>query len=53
MHALLEALKRKYARFEWGPPQIAAFKELKALQVSEQVVAHPQLDKPYKLYTDA
>ncbi len=51
--ATLVAITRKYARFEWGPPQIAAFEELKALLVSEQVVAHPQLDKPYKLYTDA
>lgn len=29
------------------------FKQLKALLVSSDVMAAPQLNKPYKLYTDA
>ncbi len=49
----LVQLTCKHARFQWGPSQDKAFRELKQLLISEQVMAHPQLDKPYFLYTDA
>ena len=37
----------------WLEKERQSFQTLKDLLVSEQVMAHPQLDKPYKLYTDA
>ena len=40
-------------KFHWGPDQEIAFNKLKDLLVSREVMATPQLDKPYKLYTDA
>lgn len=49
----LVALTRKHVQFTWGPTQRQAFNALKNLLTSKQVMAHPQLDKPYKLFTDA
>jgi len=49
----LVALTRKNARFTWGVKEQEAFDSLKNLLVSDKVIAHPQVDKPYKLYTDA
>jgi hypothetical protein len=46
-------LTRKYVRFRWGQSQQDAFDALKSTLVGEQIMAHPQLDKPYQLYTDA
>ena len=51
-HPLVE-LTRKYAKFVWGERQHEAWKTLRDLLVSNQIMAHPQLNKPYKLYTDA
>ncbi len=48
----LVALTRKDVPFIWEEPQKQAFEALKRLLVSDHVMAHPQLDKPYKLYTD-
>ena len=47
------ALTRKNTPFNWGPAQEKAFNTSKKLLVSDQVMAHPQTDKPYKLFTDA
>jgi len=49
----LVALTRKYAQFGWGPKQQQAFEKVKDALVSNEVMAYPQTDKPYKLYTDA
>ena len=46
-------LTRKEVPFHWGLAQQGAFEALKALLVSPHVMAHPQVDQPYKLYTDA
>ena len=49
----LVELTRKNKRFSWGQAQQKSFETLKEELVSEHVMAHPQLNKPYKLYTDA
>ena len=46
-------LTRKGVDFAWGEAQQNAFNALKALLVSPMVMAHPDVNKPYKLYTDA
>ena len=37
----------------WGSAQQAAFDNLKEKLTSEPIRAHPNFDKPFKLYTDA
>ena len=49
----LVSLTRRHARFHWGPSQQNAFEKLKQLLCSDQVLAYPNTQKPYKLYTDA
>jgi hypothetical protein len=49
----LVALTRKNAHFAWHDPQQHAFDLLKQALVSDHVMAHPQTDRPYKLFTDA
>lgn len=49
----LVRLTKKYAKFRWNKEEIDAWDSLKKELVSERVMAHPQLDKPYRLYTDA
>ena len=49
----LVKLTRKYVRFSWGEEQQEAFDTLKKLLISSRVMAHPNTQKPYKLYTDA
>ena len=49
----LVKLTHKYVRFVWGPREQQAWETLRDLLVSDYVMAYPQLDKPYKLYTDA
>ena len=46
-------LTHKDAPFDFGQEQRKAFDDLKAHLVSPQIMAHPQTNKPYKLYTDA
>ena len=46
-------LTKKNVRFEWTDKQQTAFDLLKNALVSDHVMAHPQTDKPYLLYTDA
>ncbi len=49
----LVSLTRKDVPFVWQEKQQEAFQILKERLVIEQVMAHPQLDKSYCLYTDA
>lgn len=49
----LVELTRKNVRFRWEDRHQEAFNTLKQALVSEQVMAHPRVDKPYLLYTDA
>ena len=46
-------LMRKGIDFNWTNQHDAAFQSLKGLLVSSHVMAHPDVHKPYKLYTDA
>ena len=46
-------LTKKNVRFEWTDKQQHAFDALKQALVSDHVMAHPQTDQPYLLYTDA
>ena len=49
----LIALTRKHVRFEWTGKCQKAFEKLKRLLVSSHVMAPPNPNKPYRLYTDA
>lgn len=49
----LFALTRKGAKWEWGETQQTAFDMLKRELCGDRVMAHPDLNKPYILYTDA
>ena len=49
----LVKLTHKHARFVWGRVEHEAWETLRDLLVSDRVMAYPQLNKPYKLYTDA
>ena len=51
--APLTALTRKNARWKWADEHMQAFHTLQKLPQSDNVLAYPQTDKPYKLYTDA
>ena len=49
----LVRLTKKGTPFVWGPEQQEAFQGLKQEMTSDRVMAHPNIKKPYKLYTDA
>ena len=49
----LHHLIRQGVDWEWGPAQKEAFESLKKDLASDQVMAHPDLNSPYILYTDA
>lgn len=49
----LTALAKKNMSFDWGLVQQAAWDKLRDAFASDQVMVHPQLIDPYKLYTDA
>ena len=49
----LYKLTRKNQPFVWGPEQQKSFETLKELLGSNSVMAYPQINQPYKLYTDA
>ena len=51
--APLVALTHKKAVFEWGETQNDSFELLKQNLMSGRVMAYPQTNKPYKLFTDA
>jgi transposase InsO family protein len=47
------ALTRKAVPFEWSADCQAAFEQLKQALTGPQVMAHPDVNKPYSLYVDA
>ena len=49
----LVRLTRKHVRFSWDEEQQSSFDQLKRALTSNSVMAHPQIGKPYRLYTDA
>ena len=49
----LISLTRKNARFEWDDKCQMAFNKLKQLLTEAPVLVHPDITKPYRLYTDA
>ena len=49
----LTMLTKKSIPFSWGQAQIEAFATLKQALCSAPVLAYPQLDRPFKLQTDA
>ena len=51
--ATLNKLLKKHARFVWGDAQDEAWVRLRDELVSDRIMAYPQPDKPYKLFTDA
>ena len=51
--APLTALTKKRAIWHWTDKHELSFKTLKELMLSDQILAYPHTDKPYKLYTDA
>jgi len=46
-------LTRKYTKFTWTSEHQSAFDELKSLLISSHVMAAPDLNRGYKLFTDA
>ena len=51
--APLVYLTKKHARFQWGSEQQAGFEYLKKALTAEPIMAYPNTNKAYKLYTDA
>ena len=49
----LTRLTKKYVKFEWSKEADDAFNTLKEALCSSEVMAYPDVNKPYKLYTDA
>ena len=49
----LVQLTKKHSHFTWTADQQHAWESLRDLLVSTQVMAYPQVGRPYKLYTDA
>src|SRR6266498_2183462 len=53
MYELIREEKGKAVPFEWTAARQKAFKAVKAKLATAPVVAHPNFDKPFILYTDA
>ena len=51
--APMVSLTKKKNPWSWGDPEIQSFEKLKAALLSNKIMAYPQTDKPYKLFTDA
>ena len=51
--APLVHLTRKHSRFLWAPECQIAFNHLRDVLTSPSIMAHPRIEDPYKLYTDA
>ena len=49
----LSDLTRKYARWTWEPHHQAAFDHLRTILAEDVIQHHPDVNKPYELYTDA
>src|SRR6266542_932492 len=53
MYELTREENGKPVPFEWTPARQKAFEAIKAKLATALVVAHPDFDKPFILYTDA
>src|SRR6266498_4028871 len=53
MYELIREENSKSMLFEWIPERQKTFKVIKAKLATTPVVAHPDFDKPFILYTDA
>jgi transposase InsO family protein len=51
--APLSALTSKNVPWKWGAEQQSAFEEIKQVVSQETLLAFPQFDKPFHVYTDA
>ena len=51
--APLNRLLCKDVPFHFGPKEMASFQALKEELVSDRILAYPQPDKPYKIFSDA
>ena len=49
----LLAMTKKYARFEWTEECQRSWEKLREMLMSDTILAYPQVNKPYKLFTDA
>lgn len=49
----LTELTRKFTRWKWKMKHESAFRTLQQMLLSDNVLAYPRVDQPYKLYTDA
>ena len=49
----LNALTKKDAPWQWGHKEQRAFEDMKQRITTEPILAHPQLDQPFELETDA
>jgi transposase InsO family protein len=49
----LASLDRKYKKGEWMPQHQTAFNDLKSALISPEVMANPDLNKPFILFSDA
>ena len=49
----LTELAKKHTRFAWTPERQQAFESLKQKLSCAPVLAHPDMSRPFKLYTDA
>ena len=49
----LTKLLHKGEKFEWGEGQQRAFEKLKQALASDHILAYPQVDREYQIYTDA
>ena len=51
--APLTKLVGKGTKWQWDTPQIQAFEEIKRVMSKETILAYPNFEKPFHIYTDA
>ena len=51
--ATLASLTSKTVKWHWGPEQQDAFEQAKKIIAKENLLAHPDFDKPFVIHTDA
>lgn len=50
---MLSKLLKKGARWRWSESEDAAFNKLKQKFIESEILAHPNFNKPFKLFCDA